>query len=288
MVSSVQVSQQSGEPIAVSKEGEAASKEEAAFLASLPRCTRTVRDQRTGQVTQQAGYLFDGSCVADPIAARRAKLLGTGVSVSNKMPLYASDGTIREGYLRVVIEAQANPSGQQKADSLGVTWQAEGTHQHEHKPVPTKFVTPGVNFIRQQLRQGGYTDEVVRNIRGDVGKEEFLRKTIAILGHNYATFELPRVLSEQSEGKRVRTHIPSDCLQLGLPSKYLDCCANAITRGGFGIESYQEALSKGDPRVVSCFQEVDAARQKKTLIIAAGVTGAVVLGAVLLKKGKKK
>ena len=69
----------------------------------------------------------------------------------------------------------------------------------------------------------------------------------------------------------------------------MPCCTQAITRGGFGIESYVEALQKQDPAVMSCIQAADDAADRRKLLMVAGAAGAVVLGALAFKKlGKKK
>ena len=268
----------------ISLEQSAAQTADEAFLASLPPCS----------VPGTFLYTFKNgtkSCVRDPLSVRAQEAAGTlGAKVT--MPLYNADGTIRQGYLDLLLKAQGQPGMQILAQESGVDWYAGylGKPATGITPIEPGEMVGARLMMMQDLARSGFTPRKIAEAKG-TPQEEGIKLILAVSAHNIASTHLPKQREDRAAGTGVSTHFPADCLTLGLPDLYLPCCANAITRGGFGIESYRKAIEKQDPTVMACFQaaqQEDAARKRRNVIMAAGAVGVVVLGAAFLKKGKKK
>jgi hypothetical protein len=284
--------------------------EEAAFLASMPRCNMTVRRPDGSSSTIQ-GYLFTHasgkkSCVRDPLATRKLEAFST-VTVKVTMPFYNTDGSIRQGYLDLLLKAQGMPGNQVAAQNAGVDWYAGymGKSAAGVTPVlPSEMLGARLMMLNALYSKLAPTTSIVSGVKPDLSvaykkiadargtsKEQDIKLMLAKSAYRVAKVLLPKQRLAVAAGKNTSTHFPQDCMTLGLPALYLPCCANAITRGGHGIESYREAIEKQNPDVMQCFHEAQAeadAKNKGKLVMVAGAVAAVVVGAALLKRRRGK
>jgi hypothetical protein len=295
--------------------------EEEAFLESLPKCTvNGVLSETVRQYTFPDGRK---ACIRDPLyqracdsgaAAYEGRRCG---NVTNTMPLLGTGRTIpgiREGYLDLILQAQADSAKQTAATRMGVQWDpdkfgrasfydgrypsAQTGNFYDPKHPPTKIapqeMVQGKLYIRRFLTDKKMLGDFLTQAKGDSKKEQRLRAHIALAAYRFSSVHVveSRATSHERRSEHRAGKIDAMCAEAGIPARYFECCSAKAQERGMTAEQLKKDFEAG--KLNDClnmmeaqYNAEDAAKQRKTLLLVAGGMGVLVLAAALLKKGRK-
>jgi hypothetical protein len=324
MVESVAVKeQQEQQPTAITTEVAAARAEEEAFLASLSRCIPGEPEASSQKIAFTApnllGWVYTNrhglrTCSMNPIGDRARELraalkivpvLMAENQVSWKdgkwIPIrFRSPAQINPRYVELLLRAQNNPPFQTVASAARISWELRNKDGSEiFNPTPGRPLTAAefdeaFRSMMELFGKGGSRYKMVEAAAKSNTGEQALRFILANVANSHAGIA----------GVRERTSNEDVffCTQtMGLTGAAADCCLQYVadvkvpgSSHAPRYESYQKKVSEQDPSVMQCIFSAEqarineeAAKGKRTLILAAGAVGAVVIGAVLLK-GRKR
>jgi hypothetical protein len=200
-------------------------------------------------------------------------------------------------YLTLLLSAQGDPEGQRRASAARVSWDLQtknGTPYRSDYVLSADELAQALDSMLHNTFSS--TVPLVRKAAASKEAEQKLRSLVA--QNALARAEVAKL------GKQAQAEDTVFCSQtMGLPTELMPCCLKFVTdvKPGFPHDEryreYKKLVEKQNPSVMACLQNAqqtaltegaaeEAAKKKKQLIMIAGVVGAVVVGALLLK-GKK-
>jgi len=312
---------------AVSHAQSAQNERDIAWLATLAECV-----YRDASGTQVQGWRYRNrygveSCELDPVKKRNDELRSVLriAPILNSAPTRWVDGqwikgkpstpaSINPTYISLLLGAQANPAGQEKASLAGVSWKLStktGEPFLADTPLTREEIllalskmlkdfgagSGGIGIIAGSSGSGKWYKEV-KKASTSKEDEQKLRLHVAKVAKAYA---------DVASIKRQTTDADNFfCSQtMGLSTELLPCCLKFVADVKPGsphdkrYEKYAKRFAEQDPSVMTCLHNAkqaalleegaeSAQKHKRLIIMAAGAVGVVVLGAALLTRGKKE